>query len=104
MNQKYVKEELIKRDGLKCSVTGKVVTSPEELMIHHIIPKSKGGTDDLSNLVLVSKSTNAQLSNRVVGSTAGAAILGASLAGPVGMLVGGVIGALLGKSVDDGGK
>jgi hypothetical protein len=104
MNSNQIKEKIIARDGLKCSKTGRAVDSPDELVLDHIVPKSNGGTDELDNLILVSREVNAQISNRVVGSTAGAAILGASLGGPFGMIVGGVLGALLGKSVDEGEK
>ncbi|MDT3281636.1 HNH endonuclease [Shewanella scandinavica] len=103
MNSK-IKEQLIARDGLRCSRTGKEVSSPDELYIEHIVPKSDGGSDDLNNLILVSREVNAHISNRLIGSAAGAAILGASLGGPAGMIIGGIIGALLGKSVDEGGK
>jgi uncharacterized protein YcfJ len=104
MNSKQIKEQLIARDGLRCSKTGKVVSSSDELEAHHIIPKSSGGSDELDNLVLVTREANSQISNRVIGSTAGAAILGASLGGPVGMVVGGILGAFLGNSVDEGEK
>lgn len=104
MNAKTTKEQLIARDGLKCSKTGKVVSSSDELSIEHIVPTSEGGSNNLDNLILVSREANSQISNRVIGSTAGAAILGASLGGPAGMVIGGIIGALLGKSVDEGEK
>lgn len=107
MNSKEIKEikaKIISRDGLRCKKTGKLVESSDELVIHYIVPKSKGGTDDINNLVLVACEDNSQISNRVIGSTAGAAILGASLGGPIGMIIGGVLGALVGKSVDEGEK
>lgn len=104
MHAKEIKAKIIARDGLRCSRTGKAVESPDELEIHHIVPKYNNETDDINNLILVSREVNAQISNRVIGSTAGAAILGASLGGPVGMIIGGVLGALLGKSVDKGEK
>ena len=37
----------------KCAVTGESFTSTEEMHCHHKIPKSKGGTDEYQNLVLV---------------------------------------------------
>ena len=104
MNSIKIKQLLVARDGLKCSRSGKEVNNLDELMIEHIVPKSSGGTDDLDNLILVSREENTQITNRVIGATAGAAILGASLAGPVGMIVGGLLGALIGKSVDEGEK
>ena len=37
----------------KCAVTGESFTSTEGFHCHHKIPKSKGGTDDYKNLILV---------------------------------------------------
>ena len=37
----------------KCAVTGEKFASTEEIHCHHKIPKSKSGTDDYQNLVLV---------------------------------------------------
>ena len=39
----------------KCGVTGKAFEASGDIHCHHIIPKSKGGTDKYSNLVLVLK-------------------------------------------------
>ena len=36
-----------------CAVTGEKFTSTDEIHCHHKIPKSKGGTDDYQNLILV---------------------------------------------------
>jgi len=53
-----LKQALINRDGLRCSLTGEAVTSPDELAIEHLVPVTKGGTDDLSNLILIKKELN----------------------------------------------
>ena len=45
---------LIERDGYQCQVTG----STEDLTIDHIVPLSKGGSDDIDNLRLVTRSVN----------------------------------------------
>ena len=37
----------------KCAITGKEFTSLESIHCHHIMPKSKGGSDKYQNLVLV---------------------------------------------------
>ena len=37
----------------KCAVTGESFTSTAEIHCHHKIPKSQGGTDEYSNLILV---------------------------------------------------
>lgn len=42
--------EVFKRDGFRCRYCG-VTTASEELTVDHIIPVSKGGSDDLANLV-----------------------------------------------------
>lgn len=57
-NIRQIKEKLIQRDGLICSVTGEAVASSDELSVEHIVPASKGGSDDLNNLVLVKHQIN----------------------------------------------
>lgn len=55
-------EELLTRDGNKCFYTGKEMTV-EESSIEHLIPLSKGGKNNLDNLVLCLKEENAKLAN-----------------------------------------
>jgi len=43
-----IRTQVLKRDGYRCVNCGQTGT---ELHVHHIIPKSKGGTDELDNLV-----------------------------------------------------
>jgi diadenosine tetraphosphate (Ap4A) HIT family hydrolase len=43
-----VRTAVLKRDGYRCVNCGQTGT---ELHVHHIIPRSEGGTNDLSNLV-----------------------------------------------------
>jgi len=45
--QKNFKSACKTRDGFKCSVCG----TSDNLQVHHVKPKSKGGTDKLSNLM-----------------------------------------------------
>lgn len=45
------------QDG-KCALTQEKFVSTEEIHCHHIIPKSKGGTDEYKNLILVSNSVH----------------------------------------------
>lgn len=47
---------IFKRDGYKCRRCG----SPEQLSVDHIIPKSKGGTDDQHNLQTLCHSCNSR--------------------------------------------
>ena len=42
----------------KYAVTGEEFTSKDDIHYHHIIPKSKGGTDDYQNLILVKETVN----------------------------------------------
>ncbi|WP_413467310.1 HNH endonuclease [Pleurocapsa sp. FMAR1] len=37
----------------KCSVCGQSLFNDEALHLHHIIPRSKGGKDNINNLVLL---------------------------------------------------
>ena len=42
-----LRRKVLKRDGWKCQNCG----SKEQLDVHHIIPRSRGGEDDERNLV-----------------------------------------------------
>jgi len=44
-----IKEEILKRDGYRCVVCGRGVQDGVELVVDHIKPKDKGGTNDISN-------------------------------------------------------
>lgn len=44
-----VKEEILKRDGYRCVVCGRGREDGIELVVDHIKPKDKGGTNDISN-------------------------------------------------------
>ncbi|MGE4423847.1 MAG: HNH endonuclease [Pseudodesulfovibrio sp.] len=99
MDKKEIVKRLIERDGLKCSISGEEISDLSELEIDHITPLSRGGTNDLDNLRLVKKANNKQVNNRVIGALAGGAILGASLFGVPGALIGGIAGVFLGDTV-----
>lgn len=53
-----LKDRLAQRDGLKCALTGKKVSSVDDLDIEHIKPVSEGGVTELDNLILVTKEMN----------------------------------------------
>ena len=42
----------------KCAVTGEKFTTMDEIHCHHKLPKSKGGTDEYQNLVLVTETVH----------------------------------------------
>lgn len=58
----YIRERVMARDGLICAYTKKIL-KPEEVVIDHIIPKSKGGTNELNNLVVCSVDANSNKSD-----------------------------------------
>ncbi len=55
-------DQLISRDGNKCFYTGIEMTR-EQATIEHLIPLSKGGKNNLDNLVLCLKEENNKLAN-----------------------------------------
>ncbi|MEZ9899816.1 HNH endonuclease [Vibrio breoganii] len=63
MESNNLKKKLIERDGLRCSVTCETVNSPRDLSIEHITPKSKGGTSDLDNLILIKNDLNRSIAD-----------------------------------------
>ena len=42
-----IRQEVLQRDDRKCQVCGKEHSG----QVHHVIPRSQGGTNDLSNLI-----------------------------------------------------
>ena len=58
-----VRYEVFKRAGFRCELCG-VSADVLALEVDHIIPKSKGGTDDLSNLQALCYVCNAQKGNK----------------------------------------
>ncbi len=55
-------DQLISRDGNKCFYTG-IEMIREQATIEHLIPLSKGGKNNLDNLVLCLKEENNKLAN-----------------------------------------
>ncbi len=48
-----IQERVAKREGYKCPVCGDSLFNDEPLHLHHLIPKCKGGKDEVKNLVWV---------------------------------------------------
>jgi hypothetical protein len=46
-NWRDIRTEVLQRDGRICQVCGKEHSG----QVHHVIPRSQGGTNDLSNLI-----------------------------------------------------
>ncbi len=53
---------VIARDGENCWLCGRFV-APRKRSLDHVIPKSKGGTNDIGNLRLAHKSCNGRRGN-----------------------------------------
>ncbi|BAC08171.1 group II intron reverse transcriptase/maturase [Thermosynechococcus vestitus] len=58
------RRELWKKQGGICPVCGGEIEQDMLTEIHHILPKHKGGTDDLDNLVLIHTNCHKQVHNR----------------------------------------
>ena len=52
---------LISRDGYKCAMCGAI----ENLSIDHIVPLSKGGSDDINNLQILCRTHNSSKSDKL---------------------------------------
>lgn len=52
---------LIERDGYKCAVCGTI----ENLTIDHVIPLSKGGSDEIKNLRILCRAHNSKKSDKI---------------------------------------
>lgn len=61
-NRNPLFEQLVKRDGALC-VSCK---ANENLEVDHIVPVSRGGSDDLDNLQILCRSCNASKGNRLI--------------------------------------
>jgi 5-methylcytosine-specific restriction endonuclease McrA len=55
--KEYVRQKVIERDGLTCAYTGRQLIL-SEVVVDHVIPKSKGGRESLDNLVVSSPEAN----------------------------------------------
>jgi len=62
MSAKPSRSAIYKRDNNKCQYCG----ATKKLTIDHIIPKSKGGTDDWDNLVVACSSCNTKKGNKLL--------------------------------------
>ena len=58
-----IKVEVFKRDNYTCQECG--AGREAKLHVHHLIPVSRGGTDEMSNLVTLCDSCNFAIGNRV---------------------------------------
>jgi hypothetical protein len=56
-----LKDKLLKKHGERCPICG---ATGVPLEIHHVVPRSAGGTDDEANLILVCANCNRSMANR----------------------------------------
>ena len=64
VNVKLTRRNLLVRDGFKCQYTGEKVTS-RSMTIDHVIPKSRGGKTEWTNVVVASQAANMRKANRL---------------------------------------
>jgi RNA-directed DNA polymerase len=48
-----IREKVANRQGYKCTVCGESLFNDEPIDLHHIIPRNKGGKDEIRNLIWV---------------------------------------------------
>jgi N6-L-threonylcarbamoyladenine synthase len=61
MGYRNVKSYLFARESCTCQYCGKKITQGQKSHVHHIIPRSQGGTDAPSNLALLHESCHEKL-------------------------------------------
>ncbi|MFZ4555280.1 MAG: HNH endonuclease [Pseudanabaena sp.] len=60
-----VKKYVFDRNGYQCQSCHEIDLSAKKLQIDHIIPKAKGGTDDISNLQTLCAKCNREKSAKI---------------------------------------
>lgn len=60
---KELKQRIFERDGYNCFYTGIILTE-ETATIEHLIPLSKGGKNNMDNLVLCTKESNHEMADK----------------------------------------
>ena len=55
-----IKLQLLWEHGKRCAICGKKISSYDELTVDHIIPRSKGGKNVLSNCQLAHRACNSK--------------------------------------------
>jgi len=60
---RWLRKQLVQRDGLVCGICGKPIATAREITIDHIRPLSKGGSDKLTNLRLAHEPCNVRRGN-----------------------------------------
>ncbi len=70
MKYTNIKEELIKKNGNRCSICGRKFEDGEKVDIDHIMPKALGGKDTIDNLQLTCRICNIKKSDKLIYSKA----------------------------------
>jgi len=64
LKQRYIKN-IIKSDKHPCTYC-KIILTKDQMTIDHILPKSKGGTDDYNNLTISCIACNKEKKDKVI--------------------------------------
>jgi hypothetical protein len=62
---KEIKQQVFERDGNKCQACGAVL-KPSLAEIHHSLPISKGGTNELSNLITLCRNCHYSIADKII--------------------------------------
>ncbi len=60
-----IKQEVFERDGNKCQECGSVL-EPSLVDIHHILPISRGGSNELSNLITLCRNCHYSIADKII--------------------------------------
>ncbi len=57
-SRRWIVRQLIQQNGCVCGVCGKAILSIKHVTLDHIVPRSKGGSDEIVNLQLAHHECN----------------------------------------------
>lgn len=63
---KKIRKKLAADCHRRCAICGKFIDKKEDITLDHIIPQSKGGTDDISNLQIACKECNSRKGDNIL--------------------------------------
>lgn len=62
-SRRWIVRQLIKAHGCVCGICGEEISRLKDVTLDHIVPRSKGGSDEITNLQLAHDECNQDKSN-----------------------------------------